>query len=157
MYSIPFLRKSPYMSPTSSGVPKLGARNTRQRTAVINVLSEIDTFASAKEIHRELENRDLQVGLTTVYRTLQSLAEIEAVDVLHMATGETLYRQCVSPHHHHHLVCTQCGRTEEIDGGSVETWAKQVAEQHGFQLTGHDAEIYGLCPDCAAVHRDEEN
>lgn len=145
------------MSPTSSGVPKLGARNTRQRTAVINVLSEIDTFASAKEIHRELENRDLQVGLTTVYRTLQSLAEIEAVDVLHMATGETLYRQCVSPHHHHHLVCTQCGRTEEIDGGSVETWAKQVAEQHGFQLTGHDAEIYGLCPDCAAVHRDEEN
>ena len=145
------------MSPTSSGAPKLGARNTRQRTAVINVLSEIDTFASAKEIHRELENRDLQVGLTTVYRTLQSLAEIEAVDVLHMATGETLYRQCVSPHHHHHLVCTQCGRTEEIDGGSVETWAKQVAEQHGFQLTGHDAEIYGLCPDCAAVHRDEEN
>jgi Fur family ferric uptake transcriptional regulator len=157
MYSIPFFRKSPYMSPTSSGVPKLGARNTRQRTAVINLLSEIDTFASAKEIHRELENRDLQVGLTTVYRTLQSLAEIEAVDVLHMATGETLYRQCVSPHHHHHLVCTQCGRTEEIDGGSVETWAKQVAEQHGFQLTGHDAEIYGLCPDCAAVHRDEEN
>ena len=145
------------MSPTSSGVPKLGARNTRQRTAVINLLSEIDTFASAKEIHRELENRDLQVGLTTVYRTLQSLAEIEAVDVLHMATGETLYRQCVSPHHHHHLVCTQCGRTEEIDGGSVETWAKQVAEQHGFQLTGHDAEIYGLCPDCGAVHRDEEN
>ena len=145
------------MSPTSSGVPKLGARNTRQRTAVVNLLSEIDTFASAKEIHRELENRDLQVGLTTVYRTLQSLAEIDAVDVLHMATGETLYRQCVSPHHHHHLVCTQCGRTEEIDGGSVETWAKQVAEQHGFQLTGHDAEIYGLCPDCAAVHRDEEN
>lgn len=145
------------MSPTSSGVPKLGARNTRQRTAVIKVLSEIDTFASAKEIHRELENRDLQVGLTTVYRTLQSLAEIEAVDVLHMATGETLYRQCVSPHHHHHLVCTQCGRTEEIDGGSVETWAKQVAEQHGFQLTGHDAEIYGLCPDCAAARRDEGN
>lgn len=157
MYSIPFLRKSPYMSPTSSGVPKLGARNTRQRTAVINVLSEIDTFASAKEIHRELENRDLQVGLTTVYRTLQSLAEIEAVDVLHMATGETLYRQCVSPHHHHHLVCTQCGRTEEIDGGSVETWAKQVAEKHGFQLTGHDAEIYGLCPECAATRRDEES
>ncbi|MDO5668781.1 MAG: Fur family transcriptional regulator [Corynebacterium sp.] len=138
------------MSPTSSGVPKLGARNTRQRTAVINVLSEIDTFASAKEIHRELENRELQVGLTTVYRTLQSLAEIEAVDVLHMASGETLYRQCVSPHHHHHLVCTECGRTEEIDGGSVETWAKQVADKHGFTLTGHDAEIYGTCPECSS-------
>jgi len=138
------------MSPSSSGVPKLGARNTRQRTAVINVLSEIDTFASAKEIHRELEDREQQVGLTTVYRTLQSLAEIEAVDVLHMASGETLYRQCVSPHHHHHLVCTKCGRTEEIDGGSVETWAEQVADKHGFTLTGHDAEIYGTCPECSS-------
>jgi len=149
----PFSRKNPYMSPLPSGVPKLGARNTRQRTAVINVLSEIDTFASAKEIHRELEDRDQQVGLTTVYRTLQSLAEIEAVDVLHMATGETLYRQCVSPHHHHHLVCTGCGRTEEIGGGTVETWAKAVAEEHGFELTGHDAEIYGRCPACRTTEK----
>ncbi|WP_156228660.1 Fur family transcriptional regulator [Corynebacterium comes] len=136
------------MSPLSSAAPKLGARNTRQRTAVINVLSEIDNFASAKEIHRELEDRDMQVGLTTVYRTLQSLAELKAVDVLHMASGETLYRQCVSPHHHHHLVCTQCGRTEEIDGGPVEAWAQAVAKENNFRITGHDAEIYGVCATC---------
>lgn len=139
------------MPPISSGVPKVGARNTRQRTAVINILSEIDTFASAKEIHGELEERDVQVGLTTVYRTLQSLAELKAVDVLHMASGETLYRQCISPHHHHHLVCTRCGRTEEIDGGPVEAWARAVAKENNFQLTGHDAEIYGVCPRCAGV------
>ena len=137
--------------PPSSGAPKLGARNTRQRTAVINVLSDLDTFASAKEIHRELEDRDQQVGLTTVYRTLQSLAELKAVDVLHMASGETLYRQCVSPHHHHHLVCTQCGRTEEIDGGPVEAWARTVAQEHNIRLTGHDAEIYGVCAECLAA------
>lgn len=139
------------MPPLSSGVPKVGARNTRQRTAVINILSEIDTFASAKEIHGELEERNVPVGLTTVYRTLQSLAELKAVDVLHMASGETLYRQCTSPHHHHHLVCTRCGRTEEIDGGPVETWAQAVAKENNFQLTGHDAEIYGVCPRCAGV------
>ena len=139
------------MPPLSSGAPKLGARNTRQRTAEDNAPTEIDTFASAKEIHRELEDREMQVGLTTVYRTLQSLAELHAVDVLHMASGETLYRQCVSPHHHHHLVCTKCGRTEEIDGGPVEAWAQAVAKQNNFQLTGHDAEIYGVCARCSAA------
>lgn len=143
------------MSPLPSATPKLGARNTRQRAAVITVLSEIDTFASAKEIHRELEDRELKVGLTTVYRTLQSLADIAAVDVLHMSSGETLYRQCVSESHHHHLVCTNCGRTEEIDGGPVETWARSVAREFDFEVTGHDAEIYGLCAECRAARQQD--
>ncbi|GAA1475532.1 Fur family transcriptional regulator [Corynebacterium felinum] len=129
-------------------VPKLGVRSTRQRTAVIAVLRDMDNFASAKTIHQELTNRDLKVGLTTVYRTLQSLTDVDAVDVLHMSNGETLYRHCLNGDHHHHLVCTQCGRTVEIEGGPVEKWAKEVAKAHGFQLTGHDAEIYGLCANC---------
>ncbi|MHC9736234.1 Fur family transcriptional regulator [Corynebacterium diphtheriae] len=132
-------------------VPKLGVRSTRQRTAVVGVLKDLDYFASAKVIHQELTKRDLKVGLTTVYRTLQSLSEIEAVDVLHMSNGETLYRHCLSDEHHHHLVCTECGRTVEIDGGPVEKWAKEVAQLHGFQVTGHDAEIYGLCESCSAA------
>lgn len=131
------------MSSVQSAIPKLGARNTRQRTAVIQVLNELDNFASAKTIHHELVHRDSQVGLTTVYRTLQSLSEIDAVDVLHMPSGETLYRSCESHHHHHHLVCTSCGRTEEIDGGPVERWAQEVVANYGFQLTGHDAEVFG--------------
>lgn len=128
--------------------PKLGVRSTRQRTAVIQVLQELDHFSSAKTIYHEILQRDLKVGLTTVYRTLQSLAEIEAVDVLHMSNGETLYRHCASGKHHHHLVCTKCGKTIEIDGGPVERWAQSVANDHHFKLTGHDAEIYGLCTTC---------
>ncbi|WKS31734.1 transcriptional repressor [Corynebacterium propinquum] len=137
------------MSSVQSAIPKLGARNTRQRTAVIQVLNELDNFASAKAIHHELVHRDSQVGLTTVYRTLQSLSEIDAVDVLHMPSGETLYRSCESHHHHHHLVCTSCGRTEEIDGGPVERWAQEVVANYGFQLTGHDAEVFGICAKCS--------
>ncbi|WBT08135.1 Fur family transcriptional regulator [Corynebacterium sp. SCR221107] len=131
-------------------VPKLGVRSTRQRTAVVNVLRDLENFASAKTIHQELTNRDLRVGLTTVYRTLQSLTEINAVDVLHMSNGETLYRHCLTEEHHHHLVCTNCGKTVEIDGGPVEKWAKEVASEHGFSLTGHEAEVFGLCSECAA-------
>lgn len=137
------------MSPVvDQNVPKLGARNTRQRTAVVSVLQELDTFASAKTIHREITDRDLHVGLTTVYRTLQSLAEIGAVDVLQVTNGEALYRHCSTDAHHHHLVCMKCGKTKEIEGGPVEAWATKVAKQHGFALTGHDAEIYGTCSDC---------
>lgn len=128
--------------------PKLGVRSTRQRKAVVDILEEIDNFASAKAIHAELNAREHSVGLTTVYRTLQSLAEINAVDVLTVAGGETLYRQCHDEGHHHHLVCTQCGRTEEIDGGPVEAWAGEIARTHGFSMTSHEAEIFGLCPTC---------
>lgn len=138
------------MSTISSSIPKLGTRNTKQRTAIIEVLRELDNFASAKVIYRELQDRDLSVGLTTVYRTLQSLVDIDAVDALHMPGGETLYRHCDSEGHHHHLVCTECGRTEEIDGGPVERWAQQVADEYGFTMTGHDAEVFGTCADCAA-------
>lgn len=123
-------------------------RTTKQRTAVVEVMQEIDRFQSAKEIHTALQDRNAKVGLTTVYRTLQSLVDIGAVDALHSPTGEVLYRHCESEAHHHHLVCTKCGRTEEIDGGPIEKWARQVADTYGFQLTGHDAEVFGICCKC---------
>lgn len=128
--------------------PKIGARNTRQRSAVVDVLQDIDRFASAQSIHRELCDRGQKVGLTTVYRTLQTLTEVGAVDALNSDTGETLYRHCLTDRHHHHLVCTNCGRSEEIEGGPVEQWAKETAEKYGFELSGHDAEIFGVCQNC---------
>ncbi|MCT2339156.1 Fur family transcriptional regulator [Corynebacterium sp. p3-SID1056] len=129
-------------------IPKLGPRMTRQRTAVVETLRDVDKFATAKDIHHELQLRGDKVGLTTVYRTLQSLAEIDAVDVLQNAEGETLYRHCLSEHHHHHLVCTKCGRSEEIDGGPIESWAQDTARAFGYTLVAHDAEIYGICGPC---------
>ena len=129
-------------------IPKLGARNTKQRTAVVEVLREMEKFASAKEIYHELQEREEKVGLTTVYRTLQSLAQVEAVDVLQNKDGESLYRHCLTEHHHHHLMCTQCGRSEEIEGGPVEQWAQLVAQRYGYELVGHDAEVFGVCRTC---------
>ncbi|AKK03627.1 Fur family transcriptional regulator [Corynebacterium epidermidicanis] len=133
---------------TKDTMPKLGQRSTRQRAAVVEVLRDIDTFSSAKMIHHELVERKYKVGLTTVYRTLQSLVDINAVDVLHMANGESLYRRCESSEHHHHLVCTNCGNTVEISGKVVETWADNTAKEHNFQISGHTAEIFGLCSNC---------
>lgn len=136
-------------------IPKLGPRMTRQRTAVVETLRAVDRFASPKVIHEALEQRGEKVGLTTVYRTLQSLAEIGAVDVLQTPDGETLYRHCLTDHHHHHLVCTRCGRSEEVEGGPVEKWAELVAARYGYKLVAHDAEIYGVCRACQAAIENE--
>lgn len=135
----------------SRPVPKLGPRMTRQRAAVVETLRGMDKFVSAKAIHEQLLDDGDSVGLTTVYRTLQSLAEVDAVDVLHSPDGETLYRDCLSGHHHHHLVCTECGRSEEIEGGPVEKWAELIAARYGYELSGHDAEVYGVCRPCQAA------
>ena len=61
------------------------------------------------------------IGLTTVYRTLQTLADGGEVDVLRTGSGEAVYRRCATAHHHHHLVCRRCGATVEIEGPAVET------------------------------------
>lgn len=130
-----------------AGAPRIGVRTTRQRKAVIAAMTDDTSFRSAKDIHGILMERGDKVGLTTVYRTLQALAGQKSVDVLHNENGEALYRLC-SEEHHHHLVCTDCGDTVEIGGGPVEEWAGELARRHGYKLTGHSAEIFGLCGEC---------
>ncbi len=125
-------------------------RSTRQRAAVAGILDELDGFHSAQEVHDLLRHRGERVGLTTVYRSLQMLADSAEVDVLRTADGETAYRRCSSGHHHH-LVCRTCGRTVEVDGPAVERWAQQVARQNDFVDVSHTLEIFGTCAECAAT------
>jgi len=127
----------------------VGVRSTRQRSAIAALLDDIEEFRSAQELHDELRRRGEGIGLTTVYRTLQSLADAGLVDVLRIDTGESVYRQC-SKGHHHHLVCRHCGRTVEVEGPTVEKWAETVAGQHGFTDISHTMEVFGTCGECCA-------
>jgi Fur family ferric uptake transcriptional regulator len=138
------------MTEETTETPARPLRATRQRTAVSALLDRLSDFRSAQEIHEELRRAGEGVGLTTVYRTLQSLADSGEIDVLRTASGEAVYRRCDSAHHHHHLVCRRCGRAVEIEGPAVETWAERVADEHGFTELSHTVEIFGLCRDCAA-------
>lgn len=131
--------------------PAVRMRATRQRAAVSALLDRLDDFRSAQEIHEELRRCGEGIGLTTVYRTLQGLADSGEVDVLRIGAGEAVYRRCETDDHHHHLVCRGCGTAVEIDGPAVETWARQVADEHGFTELSHTVEIFGLCRACAAA------
>jgi Fur family ferric uptake transcriptional regulator len=124
-------------------------RVTRQRRAVSSALDDTAGFRSAQQIHELLRRRGDKVGLTTVYRTLQAMAEAEEVDVLRAGDGEALYRQCSTGGHHHHLVCRSCGLTVEVEGPAVENWADRVAGAHGFSEVSHTLEIFGRCQACS--------
>lgn len=126
-----------------------GQRATRQRAAVARLLERTGSFRSAQDIHDELRRAGETVGLTTVYRTLQTLADAGEVDVLRTDSGESVYRRC-SAHHHHHLVCRTCGRTVEVEGPAVERWAEKVAAEHDFRDVSHTVEIFGTCSTCAS-------
>ncbi len=131
--------------PGPAAVP--GGRPTRQRRAVAEVLATFSDFRSAQEIHELLAQRGEAVGLATVYRTLQRLAEAGEVDLLRTEDGEAIYRRC-SPAHHHHLVCRACGATVEVEGPAVERWTRAIAEEHGYADVSHTLEIFGVCGSC---------
>lgn len=126
-------------------------RNTWQRQAVREALDSRDGFVSAQDLHASLRSDGSPIGLATVYRALADLAVDGDADSLHSTEGESLYRACSSPGHHHHLICRSCGRTVEIEADDVEQWAASVAEQHGFTQPRHVVDIFGLCARCAPV------
>jgi Fur family ferric uptake transcriptional regulator len=125
------------------------SRNTRQRTEILTLLDESSDFQSAQRVYLALRDRGAKVGLTTVYRTLQILAEADEVDTMRLPGGEQLYRRCSRPSHHHHLVCRECGNTVEIAGPAIERWADKVAEEHGYIEVSHTIDLFGVCPGCA--------
>jgi Fur family ferric uptake transcriptional regulator len=130
-------------------------RNTRQRAQVIGLLEQTDEFRSAQDLHAQLRATGDRIGLTTVYRALQALADAGEVDVTRLPNGEQAFRRC-STVHHHHLMCRSCARTVEIEGPAVEAWTQKVAAEHGFTNIGHTVEIYGICTPCTEAENEAE-
>jgi Fur family ferric uptake transcriptional regulator len=122
-------------------------RNTWQKDAVKHALSEAIGFVSAQQLHLVLRNHGSTIGLATVYRALADLAEAGDADALQSKDGELHYRACTNAHHHH-LICRDCGKTVEIEADRVESWADEVAKEHGFAQPSHTIDIFGTCSDC---------
>ena len=129
--------------------PGQARRSTRQRTAILDLLREDDSFFTAQQLYDALRDRGLRVGLTTVYRNLQLLADSEEVDVVRREDGESMYRRCEAEVHHHHLVCRSCGYTVELANDEIESWTKSQASKHQFSEVTHDLELFGLCRSCS--------
>jgi len=122
---------------------------TRAQRAVLEALAGRDMFLSAQDIHARLRDAGSAVGLTSVYRALQSLVDEGSVDVVRTSSGELTYRRCGSDVHHHHLVCSGCGATVEVEAPAIEQWVADIARQHGYRVDAHTLEVTGTCRSCA--------
>lgn len=122
-------------------------RNTWQKTAVLEQLSNTAEFVSAQELHQKISQSGKKLGLTTVYRALTEMVEQGMADSLSISDGEMRYRIC-TPEHHHHLICRVCGKTVEFDLPGFEELALEVAKANGFTELSHEIELFGVCAGC---------
>lgn len=136
------------MNGSGRSAAQVGERATWQKRALSSELAATDVFRSAQDIHAKLRARGDGIGLTTVYNQLRAMAAAGTVDAIRSEDGETLYRQCSTDAHHHHLLCRSCGRTIEIDAPDIEEWAARTARAHRFTDVAHTIEIVGTCATC---------
>ncbi len=110
-------------------------------------------FRTAQDVYAQLRADGTRIGLATVYRHLQRLADRGVLDILNDSDGRVAYRLCSSTAHHHHLVCRTCGTTVEVNEPGVEAWAASIARQSGFTDVTHTLEVFGTCKQCRATTR----
>ncbi|EEZ90202.1 transcriptional regulator, Fur family [Mobiluncus mulieris 28-1] len=123
-------------------------RKTRQLEAVLQAVHGEPDFLSAADVFTKLKSAGATIGLATVYRNLASLAAEGVLDQLRAADGTMLYRECGDIHHHHHLVCRKCGKTEEFSLEGLEVTLDKLANKHGFTEIEHVMELNGVCAEC---------
>jgi Fur family ferric uptake transcriptional regulator len=123
-------------------------RNTKQRAAVRSIMSTLGGFRTAQDVHDDLKRMGENIGLATVYRTLQAMGESGELDVVRTPEGVAAYRSCQAGHHHHHLICRACGKAVEVEFSELEPVLDKLAGENGFRELDHEIELFGLCPDC---------
>jgi len=121
-----------------------GLKVTPQRQSIFRILHENPGHLTAETVHRRARAEMPTISLKTVYDTLHSLANLGEIQALDLGTGSTLFDATVRPHHH--LVCTSCRRTEDVD---FELAALDPGQRHGFVILNTEVVARGLCPDCA--------
>jgi Fur family transcriptional regulator, ferric uptake regulator len=125
-----------------------GLRSTAQRRLVTDVFFRSRGHLSIEELLAQVRAQDSKVGYATVYRTLKMLAESGLANERHFGDGVSRYEIAHHGSHHDHLICVKCGRIEEFEDERIEKLQEGVAKRHGFALTSHKHELYGVCGDC---------
>jgi len=122
---------------------------TRARERIAGILHRERRFLSAAEIyHHLLEEGGAKIALSTVYRNLEHLQSKGELTARTEADGETRYMPCEPQHHHHHAICSVCGRVEDVDCTAIEQFAESLRTSSGFQLERHAMEFFGRCRQC---------
>lgn len=130
-----------------------GLKVTSQRLMVLNILSAHgDEHLTVEEIYDLAKEESPEIGLATIYRTVQVLLELHVIKKVTFDDGFARYElngeETGSGHRHHHAICTQCGKVYSLETDLLDTLEKQVFESLGFEVTDHEVKLYGLCSAC---------
>ena len=126
-----------------------GLKYTRQREIVLNILYHSDTHFTPESLYMEIKRKEpnLNVGIATVYRTLNLLEDSQMVTSLSFGAAGKKFELANKPHHDH-LICKNCGKIVEFENSIVERQQALIAKEHKFKLTGHLMQLYGICDAC---------
>lgn len=126
-----------------------GYRLTAARRAIVGALASNGDHVTADALVEIVNRRSPGIGRMTVYRTLDVLCDLGLLRPVYQGTGAAHY-VLLHNGHHHHLVCSHCGRVVEFDQCALDELEQAVARRLGFLVQGHLLELYGLCADCRA-------
>jgi Fur family transcriptional regulator, ferric uptake regulator len=108
---------------------------------------------TAADLLDDARRRGLRIGRATIFRALDTFAGLGVVERLDLPSGDHAYVTCrpEATRHHHHIVCSSCGRTTSIVGCNIDGLAADVAERSGYRVDTHRIELFGVCPTCQAI------
>lgn len=136
------------MAAESQELKDAGLKITLPRIKILQILESSDVrHVSAEDIYKMLIKGGDEIGLATVYRVLTQFERAGLVARHHFEGGHSVF-ELMPESHHDHIVCVKCGRVEEFADEEIEFRQKAVAKELGFELTDHNLNMYGLCPDC---------
>jgi len=131
-----------------------GLRVTRQRLKVLEAIASCpEEHLTAEEIFALVKVDCPDMGLATVYRTIQLLNELHLIDRVNFDDGFVRYEiggaaENGQRHHHHHLICMKCGKVISFRDDLLEELEEKIAETTGFRVVDHEVKLYGCCAEC---------
>ncbi len=128
-----------------------GYKLTTQRRAILDVIIENhDKHLNPEEIYDIVKIKYPEIGIATVYRTLQLLEKLNIIYRLNFDDGYNRYELNYSSenHHHHHLICLKCGKVTEVKMDLLENLETQIEVENGFKIVDHNVKFFGYCIDC---------
>ena len=131
-----------------------GVKVTMQRILVLEALSSCpDGHLTAEEIYNLVKAAYPEIGLATIYRTIQLLWELRLIDRISLDDGFVRYEirevmENKSKHHHHHLICKQCGKVASFQDDLLEELEEKIQRTMRFTVSDHEVKLYGFCEEC---------
>ena len=124
-----------------------GLRATPARVAIMQLLEFTREPVDVATITNHLIKEDIPTNPATVFRIMNMFTQKGITISIHFQEGKTRY-ELASKEHHHHLICENCGRVEDVEDTVLPTFERYIAKKHNFTVKRHSLEFFGLCASC---------